>query len=167
RGLAAAAAVAVVGGVAAIVVAVAARDDRTAVAPVRGDAVAVVDARHPGRVASIPVGAAPGAIAFGAGSVWVSMPDSRSLTRISPGSRRVAASFPLELAAQSLVVAGPAVWALGSGPTDPYLTLERIDPTFGTVARVRRLQVVVSGDRGSLSARGDTLLVAPRTGLLT
>ena len=59
------------------------------------------------------------------------------------------------------------MWAVGSGPTDPYLTLERINPIFATVSRARRLPVVVMGDTGSLSRRGETLLVAPRTGLLT
>jgi hypothetical protein len=75
--------------------------------------------------------------------------------RISPESRQVAASIPVGVAAQTLAVAGSAVWALGSGATDPYLTLERINPTFGSVSRVRRLPVVVWGDSGSLSARGE------------
>ena len=44
--------------------------------------------------------------------------------------------IPLGVSAQSLAVAGSAVWALGSGPNDEFLTLERINPTFGTVSRV-------------------------------
>ena len=151
----------------ATIAAVAARKAPHTAAPVRGDAVAVVDAAHARLLGSVPVSSPPGAIAYGAGSVWVSFPDSRSVSRISPGSRRVAASIPLGVAAQSLAVAGSALWAVGSGPTDPYLTLERINPTFGSVSRVRRLPVVVMGDSGSLSGRGETLLVAPRTGLLT
>ena len=115
----------------------------------------MVDAASARLVGSVPVASPPGAIAYGAGSVWVSFPDSRSVSRISPGSRRVAASIPLGVAAQSLVVAGSALWAVGSGPTDPYLTLERINPTFGSVSRARRLPVVVIGDTGSLSGRGD------------
>ena len=165
-GLAAAAAVVLIAGVATIA-AVAARNAPHTAAPVRGDAVAVVDAAHARLVGSVTVGSPPGAIAYGAGSVWVSFPDSRSVSRISPGSRRVVASIPLGVAAQSLAVAGSALWAVGSGPTDPYLTLERINPTFGSVSRARRLPVVVMGDTGSLSGRGETLLVAPRTGLLT
>jgi YVTN family beta-propeller protein len=164
-GLAAAAAVVVIA--AAATIAAVARKDPHTVALVHGDEVAVVDAAKARLVGSLPVSSPPGAITFGAGSVWVSFPDSRSVARISPASRRVAASFPLGVAAQSLAVAGPALWAIGSGPTDPYVTLERIDPTFGTVSLTRRLPVVVGGDRGSLSGRGDTLLVAPRTGLLT
>jgi YVTN family beta-propeller protein len=165
-GLVAAAAVALIAGLATIV-ALAASKPPSAAATVRGDAVAVVDAAHAHLLGSVPVAGPPGAIADGAGSVWVSLPDARSVLRISPGSRQVAASIPLGKAPQSLAVAGAEVWALASGPNDPFLTLERINPTFGTVSRVRRLPVVVTGDTGSLSARGETLLVAPRSGLLT
>src|SRR5262249_30801697 len=136
-------------------------------APVRGDAVAVVDATHARLLGSVPVTAPPGAVAYGAGSVWVSSPAARSVLRISPDSKQVAASIPLDLAPPRLAVAGSAVWALGSVPNDEFLTLERIDPTFDTISRARRLPTVVTGDAGSLSANGPTLLVAPRTGLLT
>jgi peptide/nickel transport system substrate-binding protein len=151
----------------ATIAAVAARSGPHTVEPVRGDAVAVVDAAHARLLGSVPVTAPPGAIAYGAGSVWVSLPDARSVLRISPETRRVIASVPLDVSAQSLASAGSAVWALGSGPNDEFLTLERIDPTFGTASRARRLPTVVTGDSGSVSARGETLLVAPRSGLLT
>jgi YVTN family beta-propeller protein len=166
RGLAAAAAVIVIAGLAAIV-AVAAMNAPSAAVPVRGDAVAVVDGVHARLLGSVPVSVLPGAIAYGAGSVWVSSPDARSVLRISPESRRVVASVPLGVAAQSLAVAGSSVWAVGSGPNDEFLTLERIDPTFGTASRVRRLPSVATNDSGSVSSYGDTLLVAPATGLLT
>ena len=162
----AAAAVVLVAGVASIAAVAASKDPHTP-ASIRGDAVAVVDAASARLVGSVPAGSPPGAIAYGAGSVWVSLPDSHSVLRLSPGARRVAASIPLAVGAQSLAVAGSALWAVGSGPTDPYLTLERVNTTFGTVSRARRLPVIVIGDTGSLSGRGETLLVAPRTGLLT
>jgi YVTN family beta-propeller protein len=166
KGMVAAAAVVLVAALAAIATAA----WRTAPKPaalVRGDAIAVVDAAHARLLGSVAVAVPPGAIAGGAGSVWVSLPDAQSVLRISPELRQVAASIPLGVAAQSLAVAGSAVWALGSGPNDSFVTLERINPTFGTVSRARRLPVVITGDSGSLSARGKTLLVAPRTGLLT
>jgi DNA-binding SARP family transcriptional activator/ABC-type transport system substrate-binding protein len=166
RPAAAAVALVVIAGLATIA-AVAARKSPSTPVSVRGDAVAVVDAAHARLVGSIPFTSPPGAITYGAGSVWVSSPDAGSVMRISPGSQRVAASISVGVAAQSLAVAGPALWAIGSGPNDEYLTLERIDPTFGTVSRARRLPVVVTGDIGSLSGRGHTLLIAPRTGLLT
>jgi YVTN family beta-propeller protein len=164
--IAAAAAVVFIAGLATIA-AVAARKAPSTAASVRGDAVAVVDAAHARLLGSVPVTAPPGAIVHGAGSVWVALPGARSVLRISPDSRQVAASFPLGVSAQSLAIAGSSVWAVGSGPNDEFLTLERINPTFGTVSRVRRLPVVATGDKGSLSARGKTLLVASRTGLLT
>jgi YVTN family beta-propeller protein len=165
-GLAVAVAVVFIAGVATIAAVAARRAPHTA-ASIRGDAVAVVDAASARLVSSVPVSSPPGAIAYGVSSVWVSFPDSQSVSRISPGSRRVVASIPLGVAAQSLAVAGSALWAVGSGPTDPYLTLEQINPTFDSVSRTRRLPLVVTGDTGSLSGRGETLLVAPRTGLLT
>jgi YVTN family beta-propeller protein len=166
KGMAAATAVVLIAGLATFA-AVAWRKSPRPVALVRGDAVAEVDEAHARLLGSVAVSVPPGAITSGAGSVWVTLPDARSVLRISPGSQQVAASIPLGVAAQSLAVAGPAVWALGSGPNDPFVTLERINPTFGTVSRARRLPVVLTGDSGSLSARGETLLVAPRTGLLT
>ena len=165
-GLAAAAAVVLIAGLATIA-AFTARKAPSTIAPVRGNAVAVVDAANARLLGSVPVTAPPGAIAYGAGSVWVSSPAARSLLRISPKSRQVAESIPLPVAAQSLAVAGSSVWALGSGPNDEFMTLDRIDPTFGTYRRARRLPTVVTGDIGSLSARGSNLLVAPRSGLLT
>jgi YVTN family beta-propeller protein len=165
-GLAAAVAVVVIVGLATIA-AVASTKAPNSAASVQGDAVAVVDAVKARLVGSVPVTAPPGAIVYGAGSVWVSFPDSQSVSRISPASSRVVASIPLGIPAQSLAVAASGLWAVGSGPTDPFLTLERINPTFGSVSRARRLPVVVPGDSGSLSSRGATLLVAPRTGLLT
>src|SRR5262249_19702117 len=116
-GLVAAAAVAAVAGLATIV-AMVAREAPSAAAPVQGDAVAVVDAAHARLLGSVPVNALPGVIAYGAGSVWVSSPDARAVLRISPESRRVIASVPLGVAAQSLAVAGSSVWAVGSGPND-------------------------------------------------
>jgi YVTN family beta-propeller protein len=166
KGMAAAAALVLIAGLATIV-AVAWRTSPRPVALVRGNAVAVVDEAHARLLGSVAVTVPPGAISSGAGSVWVSLPDAQSVLRISPESRRIAASIPLRVAAQSLAVAGSALWAVGSGPNDPFVTLERINPTFGTVSRARRLPVVITGDSGSLSTQGNTLLVAPRTGLLT
>src|SRR5262249_8880681 len=127
-------------------------------APIRGNAVAIVDARTARLIGSVPVDSRPAAIASGAGSIWVASADDRSVARISPASRRVVASVVLAQPAQGLAASAKGVWAVGSGPTDAFLTLDRIDPTFNTAARVRRLPTVVIGDGGSVaparSARG-------------
>ena len=77
------------------------------------------------------------------------------------------ASITLDRPAQGLAATTRSLWAVGSSPTDTFLTLEQIDPTFDTVARVRRLPMVVAGDSGSLAAERDTVVVAPRSGYLT
>jgi YVTN family beta-propeller protein len=142
-------------------------DRRAGAAPVDGNAIAVVDATRARLLASIPVDVRPGAIAAGAGSLWVASPDTSSLTRVSPVTRRVVATVPLERPAASLAAAGGGIWAVGSIDTDTSLMLQRIDPTFNTSVRVRRLPMVVIGDTGSLADAGSTLVVAPRSGFLT
>jgi SARP family transcriptional regulator, regulator of embCAB operon len=136
-------------------------------APIRGNAIAIVDATTPRRLGSVPLDSRPAAIAYGAGSIWVSYPDARWVARISPSARRVVASIPLDRPAQGLAATSRSLWAVGSSPTDTALTLDQIDPTFDTVARVRRLPMVVAGDSGSIAAERDTVVVAPRAGYLT
>ena len=144
------------------------RAHRGAAAPVHGNAIAVVDAAHRAAPRLDAVDSRPGAIAYGAGSIWVASPDSRSVARISPSSRRVVASIPLGGPAQGLAAAGRRLWAVGSSPTDRSLTLDRIDPTFDTAARVRRLPMVVAGrQRLNHAARRRRCVVAPRAGHLT
>jgi YVTN family beta-propeller protein len=136
-------------------------------APVKGDAIAVVDAASARLVGSVPVDSRPAAIAAGAGSIWVSFPDAVSVARISPAARRVIASIPLNRPAASLAAAGGDIWAVGSDSTDTSLTLDRIDPTFDTVARAWSLPMAVPGDTGSVANAGGTIVVAPRSGFLT
>ena len=136
-------------------------------APVHGNAIAVVDAASAHLLDSMAVDSRPGPIAYGAGSIWVAYPDARSVARISPSSRRVVAWILLHRPAQGLAATSGSLWAVGSSPTDSSLTLDRIDPTFNTAARVRRLPMVVLGDGGSIAAGRDSVVVAPRAGYLT
>ena len=141
--------------------------NREAAAPVDGNAVAIVDATAARLVGSVSVDSRPTAIAYGAGSIWVSHPDARSVARISPSSWRVVASIALDRPAQGLAATNGSLWAVGSNATDTSLTLDQIDPTFDTVARVRRLPMVVAGDSGSIAAERNSVIVAPRAGYLT
>jgi YVTN family beta-propeller protein len=140
---------------------------RGAAATVQGDAIAVVDAASARLLGSVPVDSRPAAIAFGAGSIWVSYPDAVSVARLSPASRRVVASIPLGRPAESLAAAGGEIWAVGSNSTDTSLTLDRIDPTFDTAARVRQLPMAAPGDIGSVANAGGSVVVAPRSGFVT
>ena len=74
----------------------------------------------------------------------------------------------LRRAAQSLAVAGGRLWAaVAAAPADTGLTVVRINPTFDSVSRVTRVPIVAAGESASLAARGATVVVAPRSGLLT
>ncbi len=58
---------------------------------------------------------APTAVAYGAGSVWVTNADDRTVSRIDPGVRRDAGQpIDVEAAARGIAVGGGAVWV-----TDP------------------------------------------------
>jgi YVTN family beta-propeller protein len=142
---------AVAAAASAVIAATLTKSHPGAAAGVRGNAIAVVDAASSRLVGSVPVDLRASAIAYGAGSLWVSSPDARSVLRISPASRRVIVSVPLAVPTQGLAASAGNVWAVGSKPTDTSLTLERIDPTFNTATRVRRLPIVVAGDSGSIS----------------
>ena len=132
-----------------------------------GNALAVVDAATGRLVGTTAVDSRPAAIAYAAGSVWVSYPENRSIDRISPTSLRTVASVRLDVPAQSLATAAGTVWAVGSNFTDNSLTLDRIDPTFATATRVQRLPLVVAGDTGSLAGGRGAVVVAPRSGFVT
>jgi YVTN family beta-propeller protein len=138
------------------------------VAPVQGNAVAVVDARSARLVGSIPVGADPGPIASGAGFLWVSNLGDGSISRIATDSRTVAGLVQLGMPASGLAASGNAMYAVANGPIDPYVAVERMDSAFDTAKRVARVATVIGGDAGSLVAtRRGRLLVTPSSGLMT
>jgi YVTN family beta-propeller protein len=158
---------ALVGAVGVIMAATLGNPHSGEAAPIQGNAVAIVDAANPRLLGSVPLESRPAAMAYGAGSIWVASADTRSVARISPASQRVVASVVLDRPAQGLAASARSIWAVGSRPTDSFLTLDRIDPTFNTAAHIRRLPTAVIGDTGSIVARRSTVVVAPRSGFLT
>jgi ABC-type transport system substrate-binding protein/DNA-binding SARP family transcriptional activator len=150
-----------------VVAAVLERAHGTPAASVRGNAVAEVDAATSRLLGSIPLDSPPAAITTGAGSVWVSYANSRAVARISPASMRITGSITLDTPAQGLAAARQTIWAVGSNAKQNFLTLDRIDPTFDTVTRVRRLPMMAYGDSGSLASGRGAIVVAPRSGFLT
>ncbi len=144
------------------------RGDSPHVAPVQGNAVAVVDAHSARLVGSIPVGADPGPIAAGAGFLWVSNLGDGSISRIATDSQTVAGLVQLGMPASGLAASGNAMYAVANGPIDPYVAVERMDSAFDTAKRVARVATVIGGDAGSLVAtRRGRLLVTPSSGLMT
>jgi len=144
------------------------RGSGSPVAPTHGNAIAVIDANSARLAASIPLPGTPGAIAAGDGNVWAADLDDDSLIRIVPGSGELAHTIPLGMQASGIVASGSSIFAIGARPTDSYVTVKRIDPTFDNPTLVARVPTVLAGDAGSLAiAPDDQLLVTPASGLLT
>ena len=114
---------------AAITIAVVLLTGQGAAVTVLPNSVGIIDPKSNKVIAPVSVGSRPGAIAFGAGSVWVANGSDRSVSRIDPRTRTVRTIF-LGRTPTGIAVGGGAVWvAHGLGGT-----VSRIDPEFETVA---------------------------------
>ncbi|MGH3033151.1 MAG: adenylate/guanylate cyclase domain-containing protein [Gaiellaceae bacterium] len=80
---------------------------------VRPNSIAVIDPETTEIVASIPVGAGPGPIAVGEGSVWVANVDEKTVMRIDPKTREVVETIGLGIEPTDLAVGKDAVWVAG------------------------------------------------------
>jgi YVTN family beta-propeller protein len=98
---------------------------------VKPNSVGVIDPASDKVIAQVPVGSRPGAIAFGAGRVWVANEEDRTVSRIDPRTSAVR-TIPLERTPTGIAVGYGAVWVahglLG--------TVSRIDPEFLTVTEI-------------------------------
>jgi class 3 adenylate cyclase/DNA-binding beta-propeller fold protein YncE len=105
-------------------------DDAASVAVVP-NSVAVIDPETNRVVDSVAVGARPGPVEYGAGSVWVGNLDDRNLTRIDARSRTVLGTIPLEKRTPTGIAFGFGfVWVAHGRLGD----LSRVDPQFNEPA---------------------------------
>jgi YVTN family beta-propeller protein len=135
------------------------------------NSVAAIDI-HSDRVTGvIPVGARPGAVAFGSGSLWVANLDDQNISRIDPRSLRTLRTIALGSSATGIATSPGAVWVVESNmSSDLNLTsmfVGRIDPEFDTLSSGLRIGNVVPSGPGAVAAQGNSVWVAPSTGLLT
>jgi YVTN family beta-propeller protein len=136
-------------------------------AVVQGNAAAEIDPASNSVVGSVSVGARPGQITSGSGSLWVANQDDQTVSRIDPATRTVTRTLAVEDTPTGLAASNGAVWVLGSNPTRPFVTARRIDPQFNTVSGKTRIGNVVPGGPGSVAARGSTVWAAPSAGFLS
>jgi YVTN family beta-propeller protein len=131
------------------------------------NSVAAIDTRTNDVVASVPAGAAPAAIAFGAGSLWVANVDDQTVSRIDPSSLRALRTLSLGAPPTGLAASASAIWVTESAPTRSGVSVTSIDPQFDAVGHARRLDNVAAGGPAAVAARGETVWVAPSAGMLT
>jgi peptide/nickel transport system substrate-binding protein len=128
--------------------------------------VAAIDTRGDRVVAAIPVGDRPGAIAFGSGSLWLVNLDDQTISRVDPGTLRTLRVISVP-APPTAITAGPrGLWVVESPGTSSVL-VGRVDPDFNTLGTVARIGNVVPDGPGAIAAQGNSVWVAPSTGLLT
>ena len=135
------------------------------------NSLAAIDVHSDRVMAVAPVGARPNAIAFGSGSLWVANLDDQNISRIDPRSLRTLRNFPLGSSATGIATTVGAVWVVESN-ISPYLNstslfVGRIDPEFNVLSGGVRIGNVIPSGPGAVAAQGNSVWVAPSTGLLT
>jgi YVTN family beta-propeller protein len=115
---------------------------------------------------TVPVGARPGAIAFGLGSLWVANLDDQTVSRVDPATFTTQQSIGLADPPTGIAVAGGAAWVVESDASATTVTVSRIDPQFDAIEGARRIGNVVPGAPAAIAAGAGELWVAPNTGPL-
>ena len=143
-------------------------DDSVPAAPITGNAVAIIDPGSNRLTGQIAVGAGPGALALGNGSLWVANTLDQNVSRVDLASGKVTRVIAVGGIPKSLAVGRNAVWVIRRRP-DGYPELIRIDPRFDVVAPGRRL--LPGGDpqpyaRASVAAGPDGVWAAAEGGTL-
>ena len=113
-------------------------DHSVPAAPITGNAVAIIDPRSNRLTGQIAVGAGPGALALGNGSLWVANTLDQNVSRVDLASGKVTRVIAVGGIPKSLAMGRNAVWVIRRRP-DGYPELIRIDPRFDVVAPGRRL----------------------------
>jgi YVTN family beta-propeller protein len=139
---------------------------------VTANSVAAINVRSDRVVGVVPVGTRPGTVAFGSGSLWVANLDDQTISRIDPGTQRRLRTIELRGPPTGIATSADGVWVVESNQTggadSTSVFVGRIDPDFDRVSDGRRIDnVIPSGGSSTVAAHGNSVWVAPSTGLLT
>jgi YVTN family beta-propeller protein len=130
------------------------------------NSVAAIDVATNRVTATVSVGARPGSIAYGLGSLWVANLDDQTVSRVNPTT--LAAQPAIELAdpPTGIAIARGAAWVVESDASAMTVTVSRIDPQFDVIEGARRVDNVVPGAPASIAAGRGDVWVAPTAGPL-
>jgi YVTN family beta-propeller protein len=134
---------------------------------VGANSVAAIDVSSNTVAAAVAVGAEPGAITFGSGALWVANVDDQTVSRVDPHTLQTLAAIPLKQPPTGIAATDGSVWAVTSSPSADYVTANRIDPRFNSVDRTVRVANIAPTTPAAITARGDTVLLAPYSGEIT
>ena len=131
------------------------------------NSVAAIDI-HSDRVTDqVAVGARPGPIAYGSGSLWVANLDDQSVSRVDPKTLSTLRAIPVGGPPTGIAFAAGRAWVVFSDPTKTFVTARSLDPQFDEFGRPVRIGNVAPGTAAAAAANRDTLWVAPLSGELT
>ncbi len=136
------------------------------------NSVAAIDPHTNRVVEQVAVGTRPAGIASGSGSLWVANLDDQTVSRVDPKTLQTLRTIPVRGPPTGIATTAAGVWVVESD-TSPTAALtssvfvDRIDPEFDTPSRRVRIDNVIPSGPGVVAARGDSVWVAPSTGLLT
>ncbi len=135
------------------------------------NSLAAIDTHSDRVTGAVPVGARPGAVAFGSGSVWVANLDDQTVSRVDPTTLRTLHTITVVGPPTGIAASADGVWVVESN-LDPGLATSsvlvgRVDPEFDTLGPPVRIGNVVPDGPGAIAAQGNSVWVAPSTGLLT
>ena len=135
------------------------------------NSLAAIDTHSDRVTGAVPVGARPGAVAFGSGSVWVANLDDQTVSRVDPTTLRTLRTITVVGPPTGIAAGADGVWVVESN-LDPGLATSsvlvgRVDPEFDALGPRVRIGNVVPDGPGAIAAQGNSVWVAPSTGLLT
>jgi YVTN family beta-propeller protein len=135
------------------------------------NSLAAINVRSDRVVGVVPVGTRPGAVAFGSGSLWVANLDDQTISRIDPGTLHTLRTIELRGPPTGLATSAGGVWVVESNQTGGVgstgVFVGRIDPDFDRVSDGRQIDNVIPSGSSTVAAHGNSVWVAPSTGLLT
>jgi YVTN family beta-propeller protein len=144
---------------------------RAAELRVVANSLAAINVRSDRIVGVVPVGARPGAVTVGSGSLWVANLDDQTISRIDPGTLRTLRTIELAGSPTDIATSAGGVWVVESArapqANSTSVFVGRIDPEFDTLSGGKRIDNVIPSGPGAVAADGDSVWVAPSTGLLT
>ena len=139
----------------------------TSTVKVAPNAVAAIDTHSDRVVGVLGVGARPGAVAFGSGSLWVANLDDQTVSRVNPKTLQTLRTISIRDPPTGLAASAGGVWLVASNPTATFVSVSRIDPQFDTIGHTVRIGNVVPGSPGAIAARQQSVWAAPYSGELT
>lgn len=137
------------------------------------NSLAALDAHTNRVVGTVPLGARPGGVAFGSGSLWVANIDDETVSRVDPATLRTLRTIPVAGPPTGIATSARGVWVAeanlnpNANPGTSSVLVGRLDPEFDAPSASVKIGNVFPSGPGAIAAQGSAVWVAPSTGLLT